>query len=189
MRLTIAELKKLLVSTMELVAGLSPRRVILEGHNGPRPSSGLYCSLWFKDLDLLPQNVGDYTQPEQATDQAVQTLRHETYCTVQISFWGPKAFDATVAASQELHTDARWSDLWRVLGYGGTGPVQDISAAFGGQVQGRAFFDLSFYACFGTDYPVDWFDTSQWAVRYAGQQEEFPYSKEIADEPKRCCVS
>lgn len=195
MILTVNEVKKLLVGVLEKTTGLPSGRVIIEGdgETGPRPPGGLYCSLWWHGFEPLPQNQGDYRDapdPDGTGKAApiIQTLRNETYCTVQVTFWGAKALEMAAATVGELQNDNRNFDLWRVLGYGGIDNIQDISAAFGGHVQGRCFFNLSFYACFGVDYPVEWFDTSQWVIAYARQDDKFAYSKEIHDEPKSRCV-
>jgi hypothetical protein len=158
MILTPEDVKKLLVSVLAGLTGLGFGRVIWETTGGPRPSEGLYCSLWWKDFELLPQTVGDYTAPTgpdpDKEKPLTQHLRHESWCTVRVSFWGPKAFESAVRTVQAMETGDRWFDLWKVLGYGGTDAIQDISAAFRGRIQGRCFFNLSFYACFGADLPL-----------------------------------
>ena len=192
MILTPDKTKKLLVSVLEVITGLGSGRVIRETEAGPRPSEGLYCSLWWKDFELLPQNGGDYsdTMPTDydKAQPIVQHLRHESWCTVQVSFWGPKAFEVAVMTMQALQADDRWFDLWKMLGYGGTGVIQDISTAFKGKIQGRCFFDLSFYACFGAEYPVEWFDISSWGIRFAGKTEQFEYQKSDRVIPDDCSV-
>ncbi len=188
--LTPEDVKKLLVNVLEGLTGLTPGRVIWESTGGPRPPEGLYCSLWWRNFELLPQTAGDYAMPDgpdpDKGQPITQRLRHESWSTVQVSFWGPKAFESAVRTVQDLQADDRFFDLWRVLGYGGTDAIQDISAAFRGRMQGRCFFNLSFYACFGTDYPADWFDVSQWGIGYAGQVESFEYSKADRDIPDDC---
>lgn len=192
MILTTEEVKKLFIAVLERITGFPSGRVIWETTGGPRPPDGLYCSLWWKGLELLPQNMGDYSapggnEPDPDKDKPLtQHLRHESWCTVQISFWGPKAFEAAVRAVQALETSDRWFDLWKMLGYGGTDAIQDISAAFRGRIQGRCFFNLSFYACFGSDYPAEWFDIAQLGIEYAGQAENFEYSKADRDVPDDC---
>lgn len=195
MILTPDDTRKLLVSVFEAVTSLAPGRVIWETSGGPRPSEGLYCSLWWKIFDPLPQNQGDYSDPdpEGRGELVTQYLRNETWCTVQVSFWGPKAFETAAMSVGKLQNDNRNFDLWRILGYGGVEAIQDISAPFRGTVQQRCFFDLSFYACFGADYPVDWFDISQWTIRQqdppaARDPEHFDYSKEIHNEPDTRCL-
>ena len=198
MILTPENVKQLLVSTLEKITALPPGRVIRETEAGPRPSSGLYCTLWWKTFEPLPQNGGDYAENPQyegqpddydKTHPIIQHLRNETWCEVQINFWGAGAFDLAVQTLQALQSDARWFDLWKVLGFGGVDAVQDISTAFRAQIQSRCFFTLSFYACFGGDYPAEWFDTSQWEIACSGQVQEFEYSKEIKDDPDPRCLS
>ena len=206
MILTPNDVKELLVGTLEKITGLPPGRVIRETEAGPRPSSsnagfennGLYCSLWWKTFEPLPQNGGDYSEaPEHEglpedydkSRPIIQHLRHEAWCEVQVSFWGAGAFEMAVQTVQALQADARWFDLWRVLGFGGVDYIQDVSTAFRGQIQNRCFFTLSFYACFGADYPADWFDTAQWEIACSGQVQEFEYSKEIHDDSDPCCLS
>jgi len=194
MILTTQNVKKLLVSTLEGVTGLEPGRVTWEATGGPRPPEGLRCSLWWKGFEPLAQNVGEYrdVSAPDTYDKAtpiIQYLRNETFCEVQTSFWGDGAFDKAAATVGALQNDNRNFDLWRILGYGGIDAIQDISAYAGARIQQRAFFNLSFYACFGADYPVDWFDVSQWAIKYAGTVTQFEYSKEIHDEPASRCLS
>lgn len=191
---TKEHIEKLLVGILERVTGLAKGRVIIEGKDGPRPPDGLYCTLWWKDAIPEPQNEGDFTYdgPECEYDKSppiTQHLRNESYCTVQISFWGAGAFDMALATVAALQNAQRWFDLWRVLGYGGVDRVQDISAAFRGRIQGRSFFNLSFYACFGTSFPADWFDSAAWEIAAQGTTDHFDYSKEIHDAPDPRCLS
>ena len=190
--LTTQDVKKLLVSVLERITGLEPGRVIWEAGGGPRPPEGLYCSLWWKRFEPLTQNEGAYRDvpdPDTCdkTTPILQVLRNETWCEVQVSFWGPGAFDMAALVVGRLQNDNRNFDLWHVLGYGGIDAIQDISSAFGGRIQSRCFFNLSFYACFGAEYPVAWFDVSQWGISHAGRTDAFEYSKEDGEiHPEDC---
>lgn len=184
-------IEKLLVGVLERITGLGKGRVLVEDNTGPRPSDGLYCTLWWKDATPEPQNDGDFTDdgPECDYDKShplTQHLRNETYCTVQVSFWGKGAFEMALSAVSALQNAERWFDLWRVLGYGGVDRVQDISAAFRGLVQGRAFFNLTFYACFGAEYPSDWFDTMTLEIESNGTLNtmEIPEAEPDCPNPK-----
>jgi hypothetical protein len=185
MKLTTKEVKKLLIAVLADITGLDPSRVIWEATGGSRPSEGLYCSLWWRSFEPLAQNQGEYRDNDES-DGLIQNLRNETLCAVQISFWGSNAFDTAAFTVGALQNDNRIFDLWRVLGYGGIDSIQDISTAFGGQIQKRCFFNLSFYACFGADYPVDWFDSSQWSIRSSGHDNDFTYSKIDGEIPAEC---
>lgn len=170
MILTTRDIKDLLVEVMERITGLKDR-VVIETETGPRPGEGLYCSLWFKGFEPLPQNVGDYrTEADEDGESLsmVQHLRNETYCTVQVTFRGTGAFEAATASIGWLQMDGRNFDLWKILGFGGVDALQEISMQYQGRIEPRCFFDLSFYACLGADYPVDWFDTSIWHVGEPG---------------------
>jgi hypothetical protein len=158
--LTPAIVQTLLVTTMQSITGLAPGRVIVETEAGPRPSSGLYCSLYWKRIQPLAQNEGSYRTDE--SGDYLQYLNNESYCSVQVNFWGPGAMQAAAYAAGALQDDSRNFDLWRPLGYGGVGDIQDISTSFGGKIQQRVFFDLEFYACLGAEYPADFFSSSQW---------------------------
>jgi len=193
MILTLSDVKTLLASVMARATGFGPDRVIWETGGGPRPPEGLYCSLWWRSLEPLPQNMGEYRDvpdPDlfDKTTPIIQTLRNEAWCTVQVSFWGLRAFEAATAVVGVLQNDNRTFDLWRVLGYGGIDAIQDVSAPFRGRMQPRCFFNLSFYACLGADYPVEWFDVSRWAILSSGALMQFDYSKEIHDEPTAGCL-
>ena len=199
MILTVKEVQKLLIKVHEQSTGLDSGRVIFEGE-GPRPPDGCYCSLWWKEIEPLPENSGSYSGQDKPSDYdktepLTLNLRNEAWCTVQVSFWGPDAMDTAVRSMQALNSDARWFDLWRVLGYGGVSRIQNISAQFRGKIQPRLFYDLTFYACFGTQFPADWFDSSQWQLGLrAGdvnnpETQEFEYSKEIRDDQDPCCLS
>ena len=188
MILTTEITKKLFVSVLESVTGLAPGRVIWEDSGGPRPPEGLYCSLWWKGFEPLSQNQGEYSDPEHGGrgELITQHLRNETWCTAQVSFRGPGAFETAVKVVGSLQNDNRNFDLWRFLGYGGVDAIQDISMPFGGRIQQRCFFNLSFYACFGAEYPVDWFDISRWGIEFAGGTENFEYSKADREIPDDC---
>lgn len=184
MILTRKTVKKLLQETIAALSGMPTERVIWEDRPGPRPSDGRYFTLWWKNIEPLVQNSGEYAFHDDGS--ATQHLCHESYCSVQVSAWGQDAFDAVHEVAQALQADSRWFDLWRLIGYGGVDSVQDISAAFRGQVQGRAYFNLDFYACFGADHPTEWFNVSQWAIRCNEKTEEFEYQKSDRDIPEDC---
>lgn len=146
-----------LVEVFENLTGLGKGRVLRENYGDRRPPSGLYCTLWFKTAEPLQQNNGDFEYDE-ASGVFVQTLRNETYFTVQVSFWGPGAYEAALKAVSALQNSQRWADLWKIIGYAGVDAVQDISTAYLGKIQQRAFFNFNFYVCLGAAYPADWFN-------------------------------
>lgn len=134
-----------------------------------------------------PSAASDSSTSDSNASDMLQVLRNESWCEARISFWGPGAFEAAANAAFALQSDARRFDLWRLIGFGGVGPVEHTSAPFRGAVQGRAYFDLSFYACFGAAYPAEWFNTACWNLPRSGHNETFATSKEIACEPKSHC--
>lgn len=176
MILTTEDLENLLVAVLERVTGLGPGRVLLGGGNaGPRSTDDLYCSLWWRGIEPLRQNHGAYrgihgpSNPDNPDnpDQSgliTQILDNPAWCDMRVRFQGPGAMRTAVATAGWLQNDDRWFDLWRLVGFGGVNAVMDDGAPFGGHMQSRASFDLSFYAGFGAEYPVAWFDVSQWTV-------------------------
>ena len=205
MILTPESVLAVLVHVLESATGLGSGKVILEGGNqGPRPASdsqdSLYCSLWWKRMEPLPQNTGDYADNTDPCDYdnagpITQHLRNETWCTVQVSFRGASAFSKAVEAAAALQNDERFFDLWKILGYGGIESIQDATAPFRGGVQPHAFFNLSFYACFGSEHQAEWFRNSQWAILGypEGQSipgvDSFDYAKENAEPEQDCrCI-
>jgi hypothetical protein len=166
---TIVAVRKLLVDTVALLSGLAAGRVLVETKADARPSDGLYATLWFKETDAQPEFGGTLN-----TDTGQEELKGEAYCTVQITFWGPGAYDAALNTRLLLNSSARELDLYKVVGSAGCTSVQDLSAAFAGRVQQRAFFDFSFYVCFDVEVPSDWFDTSSWVIDVYNQGSETP---------------
>lgn len=149
-------LNNTLVAVFEDITGFDKGRVLRENYNDRRPSGGLYCTLWLKSAEPLPQNDGDF-EIDEITGDMEQTLRNETYFTVQVSFWGSRAYEAALSAVSALQNSQRWADLWRIIGFAGIDRVQDISTAYLGKIQPRAFFNFNFYVCLGAKYPADWF--------------------------------
>jgi len=190
MILTVETVKTLLHGVMAKVTGLPAERVIWETTGGPRPSEGLYCSLWWKEFSPLVQNQGEYRVDPENEDSLIQNLDNETWCVVQVSFWGNASLETAAFTVGALQNDNRHFDLWRVIGYGGVDSIQDISTAFQGMIQQRCFFNLSFYAKFGADYPVDWFDSSQWGIQKPDidHTELLIISKEDIDYVDPCCM-
>lgn len=171
------QVRKLLVDVMQRVTALPNGRVLIETKADRRPSEGLYCTLWFKELTPLVQNDGDfeYNTDEPTTELITQTLDHESLCTVQLTMWGDDAYDRVTDAMQALQNAQRQFDLWQILGFAGFDSVQDISVQYGAKIQQRAFVNLHYYACLGKKYPSDWFDVSQWEMNLPAKnyKEEF----------------
>lgn len=144
---------------------LSGDRVLIETRMDRRPIDGLYVTLWWKRQEPLMQvaSDADFSYNEE-TGTATNYLPNETYATLQITCRGPNAYNVCSELRYSLYDPARYFDLFRVIGFGGAGTVEDLSASYGGRIQQRAFIDVSFYCCFGRSYPADWFDKSQWAI-------------------------
>jgi hypothetical protein len=159
---TPASIRTLLVAAISAMSGIAADRVQIETKNDARPSDGLYATLWFKGSDVLPDYSGDKLIGNEST--VTETLRGESLCSVQISFWGAGAYDAAVKTQLKFLNNQREFDLWRILGSAGVESVQDLSQQFGGQVQQRAFFEFNYYVCFENLVPLDWFDTSTWTI-------------------------
>ncbi len=178
---TPLEVEKLLVATIEGIMGM-PGRVFVQTEMGPRPPEGLYATIWFRDTQLLNQSQGYWEFPSKTKIRpAVQKLANPSLVTVQVSFWGAEAYHKAIELTHGLQNAQRFFDLWRPLGYAGVDPVQDISTAFEGRIQQRAFFNFRFYVLYGAEYPGDWFNTSRWNLRppeHPGYDQEFK-EKEI----------
>lgn len=174
LRVTWPSIRKLFVETTEALTGYARGRVLIETMTDRRPSEGApYCTLWFKNLEPLVMNVGDFYYGDD-TEDAVQVLDNESHCTVQFSFWGVGAYNEATRFMQTLHAQRRFHDLWRIVGFAGIDSVQDISTQFGAKVQQRAYFNLDFYACLGRALPSDWFNVSQWGIALPDK----PYKEE-----------
>lgn len=198
LKTTWLAVRKLFVESTEALTGYARGRVLVETMSDRRPADGApYCTLWFKNLEPLAVNVGDFyfdyeTEDPDKTIDAVQVLDNESFCTVQFSFWGNGAYNEATRFMQTLHAQRRYHDLWRVVGFAGIDAVQDISAQYGAKIQQRAFFNLDFYVCLGRALPADWFDVSQWGIalpKNKDYKEEFEYSKEIHYGERTCGVS
>lgn len=160
--MTLDTIRKTLVEVIEKVTGLPEGRVIREGYSDRRPKSGLYCTLWFRAVEPLVQNAGDWYFDDE--NELQQNLRNESICTVRIAFWGPRAYEKALETVGFLQNNQREFDLWRIMGYGGIDQVEDLSTAYLGKEQPRSQFNFTFHACLGAEYPADWFDTSQWVI-------------------------
>lgn len=146
-------------------------RVLIETKTGPRPMDGsAYCTLYWKDQEVLPQFDGDMVfAPVEDEDEypfinGIETRENEALCIVRFSVWGNDAYRLASELRYALDSANRNFDLWTVLGFAGVGNVQDLSVEFGGKIQQRAFIELSFYACFGRRYDLDWFNRVPMAV-------------------------
>lgn len=184
----------LFVHTLQQITGLPAGRVIIETKADRRPPEGLYCTVWFKELEPLVQNEGDFEYPLDSYDNdepATQILDNESHCVVQIEMWGDDAYARAIDAMQALQNSQRFEDLWRVIGFAGIDYVRDISVQYGAKIQQRAYFNLSYYVCLGKKYPADWFKDTQWVLSLAAldYNENWDFSKEAADEPDPRCMS
>lgn len=165
LKITAPRVRKLFVEATETLTGYERGRVLIETYTDRRPADGKpYCTLWFKNLEPLPVNVGDWYFSDVEEGDAIQIIDNESLCVIQFSFWGPDAYGEAVSFMQTLHAQRRFHDLWRIVGFAGIDSVQDISTQYGGKIQQRAFFDLSYYVCLGRALPADWFDTSRWLI-------------------------
>lgn len=166
--ITEKDVNKVFIDFINLVMGweTEENRVLIETKTGPRPHQSLYFTLWWRSIYFLKQNEGRIIPPENPdkTLPAVQYLRGEAQCGIYITARGPEAFGAALRVRQALDSAQRWCDLWRILGFGGTDEIHDESAEYNSRIQPRAFFELQFNANFGAEYPVDWFDASQWDI-------------------------
>ena len=165
------------------ILDFADERVLIETKAGPRPADGApYATLYWRNQELLPQFDGDMTfTPTEDEDEfpfvdckGIETRENPALCTVRFSVWGNDAYNLASELRYALDSANRNFDLWTVLGYAGVGNVQDLSAAFGGKIQQRAFIELSFYACFGRRYDLDWFNR----VPFAINKENHIYPKE-----------
>lgn len=153
------------------ILGLADNRVLIETKAGPRPSDGsAYCTIYWRDQELLPQFDGDMDWQEVPDEDeypfinGIETRENSALCTVRFSIWGDDAYNLASELRFALDSANRNFDLWTVLGFAGVGNVQDLSSAFGGKIQQRAFVELSFYVRFGRRYDLDWFNRVPFAI-------------------------
>lgn len=86
-------IRKLFVEATEVLTGYGRGRALVETMTDRRPTEGSpYCTLWFKSLEPLPVNVGDFYFDDEEAPDATQLIDNESLCTVQFSFWGNGAF-------------------------------------------------------------------------------------------------
>lgn len=160
--------RKLLVETVEALTGLARGRVLVETLADRRPAdTAPYCTLYFRDIEPLPVNEGDwyFDSADDITIDATQVHDNESLATVRIMFWGAEAFFEATKLMQAFHAQRRFNDLWQLIGFAGFDMVQDISTEYNGQIQQRAFFNMQFYVCLGRAFPADWFKVSQWEIQ------------------------
>lgn len=162
--LTVDMVNDLLRAFLIHVTGLPPDYVLVETRNRPRPPDDKpYITMYWKDNDLLPHFEGDFIVPEGEED-GQEYNEHDAHCTVRLTVRGKDAYNIACNIRRAMDASERQFDLYNVIGFSGaTGPT-DLSATYGGQVQQRAFTDLSFYVCFGKLYPLAWFNKVPWIV-------------------------
>lgn len=164
--LTVQSINLLLQDVINKVLNWKPEeaRVQVETQTGTRPGNSPYVTLWWRRIDPLFQTVGTYTMPTDAVDDGVERLDNESLCEIQITARGPQALAYATQIRFALESNARWFDLYKLLGFAGCSEIQVFSAPYNGAIQQRAMFNLSFYAMFNREYPLDWFDSSQWVI-------------------------
>lgn len=191
LKVTWAQIRKLFVEATEVLTGYARGRVLIETMIDRRPAdTGPYCTIWFKNLEPLTVNVGDfYFDFTDDEPDAAQVIDNESLCAAQFSFWGQGAYNEATRFMQTLHAQRRFHDLWRIVGFAGLDAIQDVSSEYGGKIQQRAYFTLNFYTCLGRALPADWFDTSKWIVAKPANnnyKESWLLSKEIRDGNTGC---
>lgn len=156
--LTVDSINALLRAVVIKSLNLSESHVIIETRNRPRPyDDGLYVTIFWVTQDLLVQGSGDFLYPDNGLSEGTQALRNDAFCTVRILTRGTNAYNAASLLRQAFDSADRQWDLYHVVGFAGIESIQDISVNFGGQIQQTAFFDFSFYVCFGAEYSIPWF--------------------------------
>ena len=178
--------RKLLVETTERLTGYERGRVLVETKTDRRPADGNpYVTIWFKSLEPLSVNEGNVYIDEEEQHQVID---NESFCTVQFNFWGDDAYTEALKFMQSLHARQREFDLWQILGFSGIDSVQDISQQYGGKIQQRAFFNLSFYVLLGRVFPVEWFNISQWIIETQNHAEQWELKKGDRENDKSGCL-
>ncbi len=156
--------KNLLRAFIEHVTGTPADYILVETRTRPRPPDDkAYVTLYWKDQDLLPQFEGEFIAPEDESD-GQEYNENDAHCTVRITVRGKNAYNTASELRYALDSSQRQFDLYNVIGFSGTSGVTDLSAVYGGQVQQRAFVELSFYACFGRMYSLEWFNSVPWLI-------------------------
>lgn len=168
------------------ITGYTADHVLIESKADRRPQDTKpYATLYMKRFEPLKQDVGDYyiDQDAPVAEDGTQVLDNETLFTVQFNFWGRGAVSTAMSVVSALQNGQRFFDIWKIIGFAGIDSVQDISAAYGAQIQQRAFFDCDFYACFGKAYPLDWYKVAQVELQLPDKEftENFTIDGEDAD--------
>lgn len=164
MILTTDTINKLVIDLFKELLGWNEQQFLVETRGGARPSSGKpYMTLWWKNIEVLNQGYGEM-RSEEDSDEARQFLENESLCSLQITIYGNDAYNICNEVRMHLESANRFFDLWSVIGFAGCDSVNDLSADFGGHIEQRAFFNFSFYANFGREYPADYFDKSKWVI-------------------------
>lgn len=158
----------ILIAFIMDVTGFQSNAVLIETRTGPRPvDHGPYATIWWRDQEGLPQFDSPFDQPASEDVDGVEELKNEMHCTVRITVRGNNAYNITSELRYEIDRGQRAFELWNILGFSGVSSVTDLSAAYGGKVQQRAFIDLSFYAAFGRRYDLSWFKSVPWIINGA----------------------
>lgn len=170
--LTMSAINLLLQDVINKVLNWKPEeaRVQVETQTGTRPANAPYVTLWWRRVDPLMQTIGTFVMPDDPKDDAVEHLRNESLCEIQITARGPQALAYAAQIRFALESAARQFDLYKVIGFAGCTEIQVFSAPYNGAIQQRAMFNLSFYAMFNREFPADWFDASQWQINGAETQ-------------------
>lgn len=132
---------------------LAEDHVLVEGRVQPRPTdTTAYVTILWLEQELLNQFDGTYIPSAEQ-----EYLSNDAYCSVRFTVRGKAAYNLASELRYAIERGDRNWDLYNMIGFGGAGPVVDMSAAFGGKVQQRAHFDMSFYVPFGRTYTLAWF--------------------------------
>lgn len=164
----------ILINTIEQIGVLdvdgTTGRVLVETRAGIRPTKGFYVGIWWQSIEALPDYTGDAEYYENIDEELIERRHFMSKVNIRLTGYGELAYQKMLILRVALDSDARFTDLWQIIGFAGTSEVQDISTEWQGVIHQRAYFDFYFYACLGNDFNADYFTKGKFNINNSGDE-------------------
>lgn len=154
-----------------MIGGQDEGRVLVETRAGIRPPKGFYIGIWWQSVEPLPDYTGDAEYYENDADNTLIEKRFLiSKVNVRFTGYGELAYQKMLKIRVAIDSDARFADLWQIIGFAGTSEIQDISTEWQGVMHQRAYFDLYFYASLGEEFNSDYFTKGSFNINNGGDE-------------------
>ena len=146
---------------VKLLGSLTGLPVINERNPGAQyPSS--YVSFRIVTVEGTQYPLAETgTQGEGSLVEFYETVSDNFYFSCLIRCVGKDAFYILSKVRTLLRSATRWADLFKLIGYGSVGNVQNVSSEWNGRIQEMAVMDFEFYAPISETTVIDYFTSGE----------------------------